>query len=96
MRLVMCRPRSPKSTSSSGTSWVTHLIPRRWQPVQTVASAWVLLLNEQRILRRLHSQQLRVPFRSLRRLASDSASAVVGGARDVVASIWYETNAQRV
>lgn len=48
-------------TSSSGSSWPTHLIERRWHPLQTGSDESVKV---QRILRLRHSQQLRVPLRT--------------------------------
>lgn len=50
-----------RSGALSGSSWLVHLVPRLLQPLQT---ADVGASNSHRTLRRLHSQQLAVPFRS--------------------------------
>lgn len=57
--------------SSSGYSWPMHLVSRLRHPMQTESDG---VRNVHRIFLRLHSQQLRVPLRSLRRLVSDPAS----------------------
>ena len=69
MRSPICRAYPPLG-SSSGNSWLTQVVPRRWQPKHSASSA--ASSNTHRVLRRLHSQQLRVPFRIFRRLASNS------------------------
>lgn len=52
------------SSTFAGNTWLTHLEPRRWQPLQMelVKSGSKVHF----IFLRLHSQQLLVPFRTLR------------------------------
>ena len=76
MRSPICWPRSAGREASSGYSWLRQCVPRRWQPMHTASAAEPKL---HRIFRRLHSQQLFVPFRIFRRLASgDSTSEPLG------------------
>jgi hypothetical protein len=75
---------------SSGNSWLTHVVPRRWQPMQTASAAGLALSKTHRILRRLHSQQERVPLRILRRLACPSAAAAAAAAAVVEACCWND------
>jgi hypothetical protein len=70
------RALSTGADTSSGSSWLTHLVPRRWQPVQML-SVGKPFPKKHFSFRRLHSQQLFVPFRIFLRLASDSDSAFV-------------------
>lgn len=66
--------------ASSSMSWLMHLVPRLRQPSQGPSWVWdwaCAAKNVQRILRRLHSQQLRVPLRTRRRFGPGEVMVVV-------------------
>jgi hypothetical protein len=54
-------PPSPAAAGSSGSSWLMQAVPRRLHPPHFKSAGPE---NMHRILRRLHSQQLRVPLRT--------------------------------
>jgi hypothetical protein len=60
--------------SGSYRSWPMHLVPRRWQVIQTVSAGETKM---HLTFRRLHDQQLRVPLRTFRRLVGCSIGGVV-------------------
>ena len=66
-RLMRVSERPLKSSVGSSSSWLLHSKPRRRQEVQEELEAD---LNSHLFFECLHSQQLNVPFRILRRLGS--------------------------
>lgn len=70
--LSSCRP---LNASSSGNSWLIHLVRRLLHPSQTAS---VGAAKVHRVLRRLHSQQLWVPLRIFRLLDKGGVSPTAG------------------